>query len=122
MKQNVDIKEKDLVKYQDNYSEPKLWDKLKKFAVKIGSGPTYYVLVLFYVMKSPGVSLEHKALIIGALGYFILPVDLIPDVIPALGFTDDIAALTLAYQAVKNSVTPDIEEKAKSKLAEWFGE
>lgn len=58
----------------------------------------------------------------GALGYLILPIDLIPDVVPVLGLTDDAAAITLAYDTVKASITPEIERKAKEKLAQWFGE
>ena len=77
-------------------------------------------LVLYYVLQSPDVTVSNKALILGALGYFILPLDLIPDVIPALGFTDDAAALALAYKAVQASVTPEIEAKAQAKVDEWF--
>ena len=121
MKKNeTNITEKDLMKYQNEYSEEKLWDKLKKFAVKLGGKATYYALVLYYVLQSSTVTVSNKALILGALGYFILPLDLIPDVIPALGFTDDAAALALAYKAVKASVTPEIEAKAQAKVDEWF--
>lgn len=120
MKDKFHIEENDLIKYQDNFSEDSLWDKLRKVAVKIGSEATYCVLVLFYVFKSENVSLENKALIIGALGYFILPTDLISDFLPILGFTDDIAALALAYKAISNSITPEVEAKAKAKLTDWF--
>lgn len=121
MKKNeTNITKKDLVKYQNEYSEEKLWDKLKKFAVKLGGKSTYYALVLYYVLQSPTVTVSNKALILGALGYFILPLDLIPDVIPALGFTDDAAALGIAYKAIQASVSPDIEAKAQDKVDEWF--
>ena len=109
-----------MAKYQDEYSDEKLWDKLKKFAAKLGGKATYYALILYYVLQSPDVTVANKALILGALGYFILPIDLIPDVIPALGFTDDAAALALAYKAVEASVTPEIEAKAQAKIDEWF--
>ena len=78
-------------------------------------------LVLFYTLKSPKVNVRDKAVILGALGYFILPVDLIPDFIPALGFTDDFAALMLALKAISESVTPEYEAQADAKLLEWFG-
>jgi uncharacterized membrane protein YkvA (DUF1232 family) len=61
-------------------------------------------------------------MIIGALGYFILPLDIIPDVVPVLGYTDDIAALAGVLVAVVKCVSPEIKEQAKAKLAEWFGE
>ena len=119
MSDKINIKEDDLLKYQENYSEDKLWDKMKKFAKKLGGKSIYYVLVLYYVLQSKDVSLQKKALILGALGYFILPIDLIPDVIPAMGFVDDGAALALAFKAVKDSVTPEIEAKAKEQLGDW---
>lgn len=119
MSDKINIKEDDLLKYQENYSEDKLWDKMKKFAKKLGGKSIYYVLVLYYVLQSKDVSLQNKALILGALGYFILPIDLIPDVIPAMGFVDDGAALALAFKAVKDSVTPEIEAKAKEQLGDW---
>lgn len=95
------------MKYQDEYSDEKFWDKAKKFAVKLGGNATYYALILYYVLQSPDVTVSNKALILGALGYFILPLDLIPDVIPAL-----------AYKAVQASVTPEIEAKAQAKIDE----
>jgi len=79
------------------------------------------VLCLYYTLMSPDVSVGNKTIIIGALGYFILPIDIIPDFIPVLGFTDDLAALKLAFDAVRASVTPDIENQARQKMAEWFG-
>ena len=110
----------ELKKYQGEYSETKLWNKLRKFAGKLGKDVVYQILVLYYVMKSPDVPLKTKSIVIGALGYLILPIDLIPDVIPVLGFTDDAAAIAMAYKAVKDSITPDIEKQAHGKISEWF--
>ncbi len=67
-------------------------------------------------------SWEHKSIIIGALGYFILAIDLIPDFIPVAGFADDIAALTACIKTVMDNITPDIKRKAVQKLTDWFGE
>ena len=107
--------------YQSNYSESGLWKKVKSVAKKAGIKTIYMVLLLHYVLKSPDVPLEDKARIYGALGYFILPIDLIPDFIPAVGYSDDVAALAFALQAVWKNVTPEIKEQAQRKLREWFG-
>ena len=64
--------------------------------------------------------MQHKMIIIGALGYFILPVDLIPDFIPVAGFTDDAAALVACLKTVSENVTPDIKARAVNKLYDWF--
>lgn len=58
-----------------------------------------------------------KATIIGALGYFICPLDVISDVIPVAGYTDD--AGVLAMCAIY--IDADVEEKAKNKVNAIFG-
>lgn len=66
--------------------------------------------------------MDNMAIIMGALGYLILPLDLIPDVVPVLGFADDAAAIKLSYDTVKAPITPTIEKKATHKLRLWFSE
>lgn len=80
----------------------------------------YAALLLYYVATDPNVSYEDKVKIYGALGYFILPVDLIPDLIPVAGYTDDMAALLWALRTVAANITPETKRKAKAKLREWF--
>ena len=109
-----------LIDYQDKYSEPGLWGKISKVAQKAGSKVIYLALLFYYVLKSNTVSKKDKSLIYGALGYFILPVDLIPDAIPMVGFSDDLAALIAVYVAMKRSITPEIEFQAKERLQRWF--
>ena len=66
--------------------------------------------------------MKHKAYIIGALGYFILPIDLIPDgILPVIGFTDDIAVMTLVISMIKDSITPEIKARANERVAEIMG-
>ena len=107
--------------YQSNYSESGLWKKVKSVAKKAGIKTIYMVLLLHYVLKSPDVPLKDKAKIYGALGYFILPIDLIPDFIPVVGYSDDVAALAFALHAVWKNVTPEIKQQAQQKLRSWFG-
>ena len=119
---NEDFKVPDNVEnYGSHYSGNGLWDKVKIVAQKAGLKAIYMVLLLYYVLQSPNVSKADKAKIYGALGYFILPIDIIPDVIPFLGFSDDIAVLAWAIHAVWTNITPEIKYQAKSKLSDWFG-
>lgn len=108
--------------YQNHYSESGLWKKVAKVAKKAGIKVIYAALLLYYVSQDSNVSIADKAKIYGALGYWILPLDLIPDAIPVVGYTDDLSALIWALHAVWSNVTPEIEAKAKTKLHEWFGE
>ena len=64
--------------------------------------------------------LKTKMVIYGALGYFISPIDVIPDFIPVVGFTDDIGVLAAAVAA--SYIDAEAKAKADAKLAGWFGE
>lgn len=112
---------KDIEKYQSRYNEQDFLKKVTRAARKAGIKVVYLALLLYYVLKSPKVKIADKGKIWGALGYFILPIDLIPDFIPVAGYTDDLAALLWAFYAVAKNVTPEIEAQAKQKLHDWFG-
>lgn len=118
MSNNKNFNLDDYAKY---FNDNSLWKKLKKVARKAGRKAVYYVLVLYYVARDPSVPSSLKYKILGALGYFILPFDFIPDVILGLGFTDDLAALAWALFKIKKYITPEIERKARERLREWFG-
>ena len=113
---------KNIEKYSGRYDEQDLLAKITKAAKKAGIKVIYLALILYYVLKSPKVKTADKGKIWGALGYFILPIDIIPDFIPVAGYTDDLAALLWAFYAVAKNVTPEIEAMAKKKLHDWFGD
>ena len=107
-------------RYQKHYSDKGLLDKIGKTFKKAGQKVIYYVLLLYYVLKDENTPTQHKMTILGALGYFILPMDIIPDFIPLAGFTDDTAAIIACLRSVYKSTTPQIKEQAVKKLDEWF--
>lgn len=111
----------DLDAYAQYFNDNKLWKKLRKVAQKVGRKAVYYVLVLYYLARDPKVPSGMKLKILGALGYFILPLDFIPDVLLGLGFTDDLAALAWALFKIRKYITPEIKQKARERLREWFG-
>lgn len=110
---------KDLKKYEKDYSENGLFEKIKKFAKKAGKGLILNVLKLYYAMEMGKATPAQIAAIIGALGYFISPVDAIPDLLPG-GFVDDGGVLTLVIGTVACCSDPEVVAAAKAKLAEWF--
>jgi uncharacterized membrane protein YkvA (DUF1232 family) len=114
-----DQQDMNLKKYEKEYSESELWKKIGEVAKMAGLRVIYYVLLLYYSLQSDTVTLKEKALIIGALGYFILPVDLVPDFIIGLGYGDDAAALVAVVKMLEN-LNDDIKSQAKNKLREWF--
>ena len=110
-----------LNKYQKHFSQSGFSSKVLKVAKRVGSKLLYPVFVLYNAYKSKEVSVKDKAIIIGALGYFILPKDLISDFLPIIGFTDDFAVLTLAIRSLRKSITPEIKEAARQSLNKLLG-
>ncbi len=108
-------------KYEKAYSEPKLFEKIAKIAKDAGIKLIYAALLCFYTLQSPTTPGWAKSVIIGALGYFILPVDFIPDFIPVAGFTDDLTALIAALISVALYVNEEVKQNAKDRLHVWFG-
>ena len=119
----MNITPKEIEKYGDHYTEDGFWSKIKAIAGKSTTARTVIekAVALYYVLTSNQVELKDKAVIVGALGYLILPVDLIPDVILAIGLTDDLAALTIAYNMVKKNINADIQRQVDQKMANLFG-
>lgn len=107
--------------YSKEYSESSFWDKVKNFASKAGSKVIYAALKLYYTLVSPDTPAWAKTAIIAALGYFIAPIDFIPDITPVVGFTDDLAALGTTLVTVSSCITPDIIAQAKNQMKDWFG-
>ena len=73
-------------------------------------------------MIDKNVSFKTKLTISAALGYFIFPLDAIFDLSPLIGYSDDLGVLLFALSQVSNNITPEIKEKARQKLGEWFGQ
>ena len=111
----------DLSTYEKHFSFNGLMTKIKETAKKAGLKAIYMALLLYYALESPTISVMDKAIIYGALGYFISPIDIVPDILPLIGLSDDIAVLAWAFSRVKHNITDMTREKAKTKLKIWFG-
>lgn len=112
----------DISSYEKNFSFSGLMSKIKETAKKAGLRAIYMALLLYYALESPTISVMDKAIIYGALGYFITPIDIVPDILPLIGLSDDIAVLAWAFSRVKHNVNDLTREKAKTKLKIWFGD
>lgn len=107
-------------KYQKYFSDDQFWGKVKKLVRKAGIKIVYIALLLYYVMRNPATPKADRTKILGALGYLLLPTDLIPDFLPVAGYTDDLAALSWALYSVAKNITPEVKIQARQKLGEWF--
>ena len=90
------------------------WKKTRKFAARLPFAED--LLAAYYCAFDRETPLQVKAALIGALAYFVLPFDGVPDVLPFLGFADDAAILATALRMVANHLTPAHRAAAKRKL------
>lgn len=109
-------------KYSKYYSEKSLWEKIKKFSKSAGVTVVYAVLLLYYAMADKNASIKSRLMIAASLGYFILPTDAIFDLTPIIGYSDDLGVLLFALTQIASSITPEVKEKARNKIQEWFSE
>ena len=112
----------DFMNYSGKFSKKEFAEKLSRIAKRAGAKLVYAALILYYTLQSDKVSKSDKAIIIGALGYMISPLDVIPDAIPIAGLTDDLAVLLYVLKKVWTGIDPEIVDKAKRRLSKWFDE
>lgn len=104
----------DFTKYSAHFSELSFKGKLERVGALVGDTVLLPVLRLYYILRSPDTPARSKLYIMGALGYFILPIDLIPDILPGLlGFSDDLIVVGIILKQVEKHLTPEIEHKAQ---------
>ena len=112
----------DFMNYASKFSQKDFTEKISRIAKRAGAKLVYAALILYYTLQSDKVSKKDKAIIIGALGYMISPLDVIPDAIPIAGLTDDLAVLLYVLKRVWTDIDPEIEGQAKNHLSKWFDE
>lgn len=108
-------------KYSKDFSDDSFWSKITGVLKSAGLELIYKALQLYYAMQNPNCPLAIKAGIVAALGYFISPIDLIPDFIPVVGFTDDLAAVGAAIVMAHMYIDDEVKRKARAKIDELFG-
>ena len=107
-------------KYSKSFSDNLFWIKLKKFARAAGIKVVYSALLLFYTYRREETPGWAKKIIIGVLGYFLSPIDAIPDLTPFVGYTDDLSMLAFALSALAFYVNKEVKGDAQRTLSRWF--
>ncbi|ETD70746.1 hypothetical protein V757_07140 [Pelistega indica] len=97
-----------------------LMGQLSKLAKRLGEPLLEKALYLYYGLKNPSTPKWARKVIYGALAYLVLPVDAIPDLLPGVGFTDDLSVIAAALATVSYYITPEVKAQAKEKMAKWF--
>ena len=107
--------------YEEYYSDKTFFSKIKNHYKRVGKKLINLVIILFYTLKDSDTPKWAKTIVLGGLGYFIFPLDIIPDFIPVVGFTDDFAAITLSLGSVLLHIKEEHKDKAKTIIDKYFG-
>jgi uncharacterized membrane protein YkvA (DUF1232 family) len=103
--------------YSKHFSEPRFFNKLGRVAGLLGQNVLFSLLILYYLLFDKSVPLKVRSIFMGALGYFILPTDLVADFLPVIGFADDIALISYVIANAMEYITPEIKEKARERMS-----
>ncbi len=104
----------------EHLKETDFWSKVEENFLAMGRSVLRPALQLYYVWISPNTPHWAKAVVVGALVYFISPIDAIPDFIPGVGYVDDVGVMVLALGKIATCVDQEILDKTESTLNEWF--
>lgn len=116
-KENINLEKEE---YKKEYNEKSFFDKLKKGLKVVGVKGVYMLLLLYNTLQRKDIPPKEKSIIIGALGYFILPLDALPDITPIVGYSDDIFALGMAILKVMPYIDDEMKEKSREQIIKWF--
>ncbi len=111
---------KNFQQYIEYYDELQLSDKIKVVGKAIGAKVLSYVLIMVILISDKEIPLKIRLVFMAAIGYLILPTDLVADLLPVIGFTDDIAFLSYAIGHAREYITPEVKDKANEKLGQWL--
>lgn len=106
--------------FKTPYSDSTFWDKVKGHAKSAGEEVLTPALKMYYAALDSDTPAWAKTTIYSALGYFILPIDAVPDLVPAVGYADDLSLLAGAFAIVAAHIKDKHVKEAKATLARWF--
>ena len=107
-----------IAKYGRFFTKERFFATVKKMKMHVAL--IKKALVLYYCMRDQETPKYVKVILLGALGYFILPIDIFPDSLPGIGTLDDLVIITAAYKFANRYIKPIHVEKAIAKIP--FGE
>lgn len=97
----------------------RFWNKLKRVTARLPFAED--LLAAYYCAFDRQTPRHVQAALLGAIAYFILPFDFVPDMLPVLGFTDDAAVLATALRMVASHITPEHRDAARAALERGIG-
>ena len=105
-----------MLDYSRYFNESRFLSKLGKVGGLLSEKVLYSLFIMYYLLFDKNVPLKVRSVFMGALGYFILPTDLVADFLPVIGFADDIALIAYVITNAIEYITPEVIEKANEQV------
>ena len=118
MKEKVNNDSVNMDNFSGSYSEDKFWSKITNFPSKAGCSVLRSAITLYVLLTEANLPVLGKISVFCALGYFIAPVDLIPDFLPG-GFVDDLAVMSTLLSKLQIFSNDNIEDMVNNYLPEY---
>jgi len=99
-----------------DFSESSFWRKLKRVATRLTRQGIEQALLLYFAARRPETPTWAKATVYGALAYFVMPLDSIPDLTPGLGYSDDLMVLAAALSSVAAHIDDSVRQRARETM------
>ena len=91
-----------------NFNDQGFLRKLARYALRLGRPVVEQLYALYFMLRAEATPMRSKMVIVGALLYFVSPIDLVPDILGPLGFSDDLAVIAMVFKQVQAYLTDDI--------------
>ncbi len=111
---------KQLDAFRAYFSESAFWQKITALATKVGVKGVYTAFLLYYAYQRKDTPAWAKRIVLGALGYLVMPLDFLPDLSPFVGLTDDIGVLSFGLVTIAAYVNKEVRQQARAKTASIF--
>jgi len=107
-------------RYKNRFTESRFWKFIERRSRSFGQGTVYSSLLMFYAYKRKDTPGWAKRIVLGTLGYFLYPLDVVPDLSPLIGYTDDLGILSFGLVTIAAYVNQDVKDQARTHLQKWF--
>ena len=116
----IDLGDNEKAAHEEARVRREFWSKFRRFAARLPFAED--LVAAYFCAFDRNTPRKVQVALIGALAYFVLPFDVIPDMLPVLGFTDDAAVLATALKLVSSHLRPEHRDAAKQAIARGLAE
>lgn len=108
---------KQLKQFRASFTEGRFKKKIVAIAKSAGSRTIYTAMLLYFAYQRKDTPAWAKRIVLGALGYLVVPIDAIPDLSPFIGLTDDVGVLSFGLVTIAAYINDEVREKARAQVS-----